>query len=102
MKKIFAALVPLVALVAFTGVSANASYYKRARVTKNITVYRFIKGKSFATSHLGSSLKLHYGKTIHITPFYHMGKDGYMLKANGHGSKVYYARTNSTKWFTRY
>ncbi|AWP46703.1 hypothetical protein [Levilactobacillus brevis] len=99
MKKILTTLISLIALTVFTGVSANASYYKRAHVTRNITVYRFIKGSSFATSHLGSSLKLHYGKTIHITPFYHMGKDGYMLKVNGHGSKIYYARTNSSKWF---
>lgn len=102
MKKILAVLVPLIALTTFTGISANASHYKRAHVTKNITVYRFIKGSSFATNRLGKSLRLRHGKTIHIAPFYHMGKDGYMLKVNGHGSKIYYARTNSIKWFTRY
>lgn len=102
MKKILATLVSLIALTTFTGVTANASYYKRAHVTKRITVYRFIKGDCFATNRLGKSLKLHRGKKIHIAPFYHMGKDGYMLKVKGHGSKVFYARTNSSKWFKRY
>ncbi len=102
MKKIWIALVSAIALTMFISTSANASYYKRAYVTRNITVYKFIRGDSYATSRLGHHLKLHYGKTIHVAPFYHMGKDGYFLKVNGHGSKLYYARTNSSKWFTRY
>jgi len=102
MKKIWLTLFTLIAFTIFTGVSASANYYKRAHVTRNITVYKFIKGDCFANNRLGRSLKLHYGKTIHLKPMYHMGKDGYFLKVNGHGSKLYYARTNSSKWFIRY
>lgn len=71
----------------------------RARVVRGIRVYHWIWGNSFATSRLGKSIYLHPGKIIHIAPFYHMGKDGYMLHVNGHGSKLYYARTNSSSWF---
>lgn len=72
---------------------------KRARVTHGIRVYHLIWGKSFATTRLGKNIHLHRGQIIHVAPFYHMGKDGYMLHVNGHGSKLYYARTNSSNWF---
>ncbi|ETY73573.1 hypothetical protein [Lactiplantibacillus fabifermentans] len=81
--------------------AANASSYHAAHVTRKITVYRFISGKSFATSRLGKKLSLHKGQKIHVQAFYHMGKDGYMLHVNGHGKTLYYARTNSSKWFKR-
>lgn len=79
-----------------TTVQASAH---RAQVVRGIRVYHWIWGNSFATSRLGKSIYLHPGKIIHIAPFYHMGKDGYMLNVNGHGSKLYYARTNSSSWF---
>lgn len=80
-------------------VSAQASHYRTAHVTRKITVYHWIKGSSFATSRLGAHLRLTKGRKISIMPFYHMGKDGYMLHVKGHGNVVYYARTNSTHWF---
>ncbi|GAX01129.1 hypothetical protein C5L25_001954 [Secundilactobacillus silagei JCM 19001] len=81
--------------------TANASSYHRAYVTRSITVYHFIWGGSFANSSLGSYLRLHAGRTVHVKPFYHMGKDGYMLHVSGHGSRTYYARTNSSSWYRR-
>jgi len=83
----------------FSGMIANASSYRTAHVSRNITVYRFIQGSSFATSRLGRHLRLKRGHRISITPFYHMGKDGYMLHVKGHGHHLYYARTNSSRWF---
>ncbi|APR08282.1 hypothetical protein FAM21731_02145 [Lentilactobacillus parabuchneri] len=72
---------------------------RRAHVVHGIRVYHWIWGDSFATSKLGKSIYLHRGQIIHVAPFYHMGKDGYMLHVNGHGSKLYYARTNNSSWF---
>lgn len=78
---------------------AHASTIKRAYVTQRIRVYHWIWGSCFANSHLGKSIVLHPGQIIHISVFYHMGKDGYMLTAKRYGSKVYYARTNSNNWY---
>lgn len=77
----------------------EASSARRAYVTHRIRVYHWIWGKSFATSRLGKSIVLHRGQVIHVGPFYHMGKDGYMLYVNGHGTRLFYARTNSNNWF---
>lgn len=81
--------------------TANASSFRRAYVTRSITVYHFIWGDSFATSRLGSHLRLYRGHKIYLKPFYHMGKDGYGVRVSGHGSRLYYARTNSSSWYRR-
>ncbi|WP_249662830.1 hypothetical protein [Lentilactobacillus buchneri] len=80
-------------------VTTHASSMRFARVTRTIKVYRFIWGGNFANSRLGKGIWLTPGRHIHIKPFYQMGKDGYMLHVSGHGTRTYYARTNSTSWF---
>lgn len=80
-------------------VTTHASSMRFARVTRTIKVYRFIWGGNFANSRLGKGIRLTPGRHIHIKPFYQMGKDGYMLHVSGHGTRTYYARTNSTSWF---
>lgn len=105
----FKKLVMAGAIVASLGTGAfvtqpqtvNASSYHKVRVTRSITVYHLIRGNSFADTTLGGHLRLHAGRSIYLRPFYHMGKDGYFVHVPGHGSKMYYARTNSSRWYRR-
>ena len=80
---------------------AEASPYHKARITRNITVYHWIPGTCFANSRTGASHRLYVGQRVRVVPFYHMGKDGYFLHLPGHGSTLYYARTNSSNWFRK-
>lgn len=81
MKKIWITLVSAIALTMFISTSANASHYKRAYVTRNITVYKFIRGDSYATSHLGHHLKLHYGKNYPCCALLSYGKGRLFLES---------------------
>lgn len=97
--QLLTAVLALGLLLPAGSLSAQASYYRHAYVTRPTTVYRFIQGDCFADNRLGKRLHLKHGRSITLAAFYHMGKDGYMLHVKGHGRTVYYARTNSTHWF---